>query len=206
MRRSGLSLVQVLVASAVLITALLPVFALLTQSVRNTEVSLDELRAAYLAEEVLDQLRFLAYEPGFAALRDLPILNPPPHDSWVDTSDENGEYFQLGMPLPHPIQGTGAVLEVETEGWRQLGAPLASDPNDPLVESLSRLYLSPLPEGWERRIQLYAPPLDASGTINPDLRRVEVEIRWGRQFQGMSEAKERRVRLSTLIGNPGRLQ
>jgi hypothetical protein len=201
-----MTLVQVLVASAVLVTALLPVFALLTQSVRNTEVSLDELRAAYLAEEALDQLRFLAFEPGYAGLRDLPAVNPPPHDSWVDTSDSEGEYYQLGLPLPHPIQGTGEVLPVDTQGWRQLGAPIASDPNDPLIESLSRLYLSPLPEGWQRRFQIYPPPLDASGTINPDLRRVEVEIVWSRQFQGMQAAKERRVRLSTLIGNPGRLQ
>ena len=194
-RRRGMSLVQVLVASAVLITALLPVFAMLTQSVRNTEVSLDELRAAYLAEEALDQLRFLAYEPGFRALRDLPALNPPPRKEWVDTSDPGAEYHQLGMALPHPISGTGEVLDVDTDGWRSLGAGVAEDPDDPLMEALSRLYLSPLPEGWTRRIQLYAPAIDAAGTVNPDLRRVEVEISW-----------ERTLRLSTLIGNPGRLQ
>lgn len=204
--RRGLSLVQVLVASAVLVTALLPVFAMLTQSVRTTEVSLDELRAAYLAEEALDQLRFLAFEPGFGAMRDLPAVNPPPHTHWVDTGDPTSEYHQVGMPLPHPISGTGAVLEVDTDGWRKLGAPAAHDPEDPLVEALSRLYLSPMPEGWTRRIQLFAPPLDPTGTINPDLRRVEVEITWGRQFQGMAAAHERSLRLSSLVGNPGRLQ
>lgn len=206
-RRRGLSLVQVLVASAVLVVALLPLFTLLSSSVRTAEVSLDELRAAYLADELMTQVRLLAFEPGFPHLHEIPLVWEAGKDQWLALHDPSVDMHQRGAPLAHPIRGSGTI-EVDTDGWHLLGASICRDtaPSpDPLIESLSRLYLSPLPPGYRRFLRLYRPPLDASGRTAPGVLRLEVKIEWDRTFLG-TPTQTRTLQLTTLMGNPGSLR
>ncbi len=205
MRRRGLSLIQVLVASAVLVVALLPLFTMFSSSVRTTEVSLDELRAAYLAEEAMDQLKALAYEPGLDEIPDLPPGIKPPYEDSVDTSDPKGGFYQEGMAFPHPLKGTGQVLEIDTNNWEKVGASVVPG-EDLWLESMGRVFLSPLPKGFRRKIRFFPPPTDSADTLHPGLRRIEVEVEWDRKFSGMSASQTRKMRLSSLVSSPGRVR
>jgi hypothetical protein len=202
--KRGLSLVQVLVASAVLVVSLLPLFTLFSSSVRTTEVSLDELRAALLAEELISQIRLLSFQPGFHLIPDMPADIRPPYTRWLDLQDPNSGFYQVGAPLPHPIRGSHQSVDFETNNWELLGAPACSErgPNpDPVLESLSRIYLSPLPRDFRRLVKVHPAPLDPSGLTSPNLRRVEVRIEWERRFQGTA-TQRRHLELTTLLGNP----
>lgn len=202
--RRGLSLVQVLVASAILVVGLLPLFTLLSSSVRTTEVSLEEVRASLLAEELIEQLRFLAFQPGFEHIPDRPRGIRPPYGSWVPVHDPASEYHQLGAALPEP--GEESSVRVPVQGWSLLGAPLCQEVGpspDPRVASRSRLYLSPLPPGTRRFLKIHEAPLDPSGTTSPELRRVEVKVEWDRTFQG-TPTRTRSLTLTTLVASPGR--
>ncbi len=202
--RSGLSLVEILVASGVLVAVMLPLFVLLSGSVRTTEVSLDEVQASLLAHEVLAQVRLLAVEPGFSNLPDLPVPNPPPlFPDWVALDDPQTPIHQRGGRLPHPVtSGDPRVEELETQGWTLFGAGLAGrdsvDPQ-PLLESLSRLYLSPAPDGFRRFLKVHPARLNARGDWTPFLRRIEVRVDWDRTFTGTAE-KQRSMTLATLVG------
>lgn len=203
-RRRGLSIIQVLVASAVLVVAFLPLIGLFGSAVRTGAVSRDELRAAVLADEFLTQLRVLAHGPGLGVLPDYPLENPPPHQGWVDTGDPGGEYYQRGAPLWHPGDPARPAGEVDPESWRRVGASAASPGSPPLARSLARLYLSPLPPGFSRRFRVYAPPLGPGpdAAVDPDLRRVEVEIAWTRDFAG-GASRARKLRVGSLVSHPG---
>jgi hypothetical protein len=195
------------VASAVLVVALLPLFTLLGSSVRTTEVSLDELRAAYLADELMAQVRVMTMEPGFSHLVELPQGIDPAKDEWLPLDDPASPLYQRGATLPQPLRGSGTEV-LDTQGWRLLGSALCRDLSpspSPWIESLSRLYLSPLPEGYRRSLRLYRPALDAGGRTVPGVMRLEVKIEWDRTFLA-SPTQTRTLRLSTLLGNPGSLR
>lgn len=205
-RRHGLSLVEILVTSAVMVVTLVPLFVLFSGSVRTTEVSIDELRATNLATEVISQMRLLAGEPGFGWIDPMPPdLTGPDDDRWVPLDDPESPLYQQGMSLASSPESTGpGPFVVDTRGWTLVGAPFARDPSipaDPWIESLSRLYLSPAPPGTRRFVRVFIPRMDSQGTLNPNLKRLEVRVEWERTFIG-TPTQRRHLELRTLLGNP----
>lgn len=204
--RGGVSLVEVLVAAAVLVVALLPLFVLFSGSLRKTEVSIDELRAVDLAQELLVQIRGLAVVPGFPKIPDMPSPNPPPdHPLWLAIHDPASGFHQLGASLPHPVGGTAPqAVSLDTRDWTLLGAPgcrLPPPATDPLDEALSRIWLSAAPQGYRRFLRVYRPRINARGDVNPNLLRIDVRVEWDRTFMG-APTQTRTVALSTLVGSP----
>jgi hypothetical protein len=55
-KRSGLSLLEVLIASGILLAAMLPLWGLMGSSHKQATMSLDELRASQIAAEILEQI------------------------------------------------------------------------------------------------------------------------------------------------------
>lgn len=55
-KRAGLSLVEVLIASGILLAAMLPLWGLMGSSHKQATMSMDELRASQIAVEILEQI------------------------------------------------------------------------------------------------------------------------------------------------------
>lgn len=205
--RRGLALVEVLVAATVMVVALLPLFVMLSSSVRTTEVSVDELIAVNLAHELMSQMQLVAYEPGFGWIPSaMPDQNPPPDfPRWVAIHEPDAGFFQEGLRLPHPLtSGNPDPEDLDTDDWTKIGAPLAgldTVPPDPLIQALSRIHLSKAPESFERYVKVFLPRLNRRGDRRPDLKRIEVRVDWSRDFLG-DAIRTRSLQLTTLVGNP----
>lgn len=195
----GVSLIEILVATAIIVVVFVPLMTLFTQTIRSTEISLDEVLATNLASEVIEQIEVLPYSAGFHRMVSWPVPNPPPD-----------------FPAVHPLPAEGIVLgapspddpplwrPIDTRGWTEMGY-LYCEPEampDPLSRELSRLYLSPLPSGYRRTIELHHPLIGAAPPIqDPNLYQVLVRIEWDRTFLG-APTQTRSVELAALVANP----
>lgn len=63
MIRKGISLLEVLIASSIMVAAMVPLWGLLGSSHRQVTLSADEIRASQLAVEVLEQIENSAIMP-----------------------------------------------------------------------------------------------------------------------------------------------
>jgi prepilin-type N-terminal cleavage/methylation domain-containing protein len=120
-RRSGFTLLEVVVALGLLSCALLAVAPLLTVAARATDVSRATTVAANLAAQKLEQLRALAW--GFDA-DGVPVeeLGPSPPGSltantsgYVDYLDDGGAWIG-GGPSPPPQAVFVRRWSIETDG------------------------------------------------------------------------------------------
>lgn len=207
--RQGLGLIQVLLASCLLVGLFLPLTQSFQSSIRTAQVSLDEVQAAHLAAELMDQLKGLAYTPGFLALPDMPVPKPgaPAGATWVETQDPQSQYHQVGDSLPGFPLPPGTPSSFATQGGSRLGKsllPERSHAGHALDRARARLYLSPLPPGMTRGFRIQTPRLDRAGRISSNFKRLEVRVSWQKDFLGPG-SRTREVRLTCLIGNPGEL-
>ncbi|MFZ5949116.1 MAG: type IV pilus modification PilV family protein [Candidatus Rifleibacteriota bacterium] len=72
MRNWGMSLVEILVASTILVAALVPLWGLLGSSHKQITVSADEVRASQIANEILEQIE----NAGWASALDSATFKP----------------------------------------------------------------------------------------------------------------------------------
>jgi hypothetical protein len=195
--RRGLSFVEILVATALLVCVLLPVLYLFTQATRTSEVSLDELAATNYACELTDQLKVLPWSIGFRYIVQTPVPNPPPaFPEWTTLTSAG-----MGFPEADP-NGPARLQPIDTADWTRTGFPYWIPPPDaPQIMARSRLYLSPLPENYRRKLKVYHPLADPSGNLDPNLYQIMVRIEWDRTFLG-APTQNRFNQMGTLIANP----
>lgn len=63
MRRKGISLLEIVIASSIMIAAMVPLWGLLGSSHRQVTLSADEIRASQIAVEILEQVENLGFAP-----------------------------------------------------------------------------------------------------------------------------------------------
>ena len=188
MRRAGFSLVEVMVASAVLVAIFVPVMFVFTQSLRQAEVSLDELVATTAADELLDQVAAVPAVRHFQALGAYPQPNPPPAYSRWATVTTSGTAFPAAAP-----NFAGSVTA---------GPPYAGSETPADHVPYTRVYLSPLAARFKRELKVHR-TLDHPGSLDESehLAEVEARVSFDDQFaSGPHIARD--VSLRTIVSDP----
>ena len=192
--RIGFSLVEVLVASGILVAVFVPLMFVFTQTVRQAEVSLDELQATALADELIDQVAAVPWVRYFPALISFPQPNPPPSYSRWATLTTTGVDF--------PAAKAGLTGNVDTGGWLLSGAPYAGTDAPAEFRPYQRLFLSALPPRFKRELKVHG-VLDRSSSLEESTHLAEVEVRvsWDDQFvSGPHPTRE--IALRTIVCDP----
>ena len=204
--RRAASLVEVLIASIVMLALVLPLLVVFSSTIRMTEVSIQEVWAQHLASEVMEQLEVLPLSVGYEWLFDRPFPNPPPEYPNYLSMAPDGELACLGMVFPREHRfALNQEVELSTDGWTKNGAAITYDttvPPDPDIEESSRLFLSPLPDGFRRYLQIYHPIRSLSPlSKESNLIKAVVKIEWKSSRSSRDESM-RRIELRSLISNP----
>jgi type II secretory pathway pseudopilin PulG len=193
-RSAGFSLVEVLVASAVMVAVFVPLMFVFTQSVRQAEVSLDELEATLLADEMADQMQIVPVVRQFQSLIPYPVPNPPPAYSQWATYPTTGIDFRL-----YDAAVSGGTVNAAAGGravsWAGEDMPVSERP-------YTRMYLTPTAPRFKRFLKVHG-ALDRSASMeeNPHLMEVEVKVTWDDNFvSGPKTAREVVVR--GLVADP----
>lgn len=63
MKRKGISLLEIVIASSIMISAMVPLWGLLGSSHRQVTLSADEIRVSQIAVEILEQIENLGFVP-----------------------------------------------------------------------------------------------------------------------------------------------
>mgnify|MGYP001209431437 CR=1 FL=1 len=168
--KHGVSLVEVLVAIAVMSLAIIPLTGLLSSSNRMSNASVYEEMAVHYARELADQL--LNLTPRFPALVDeARVITGGSNLDLAAILNDNG----FASRIMQPGGGTGfAALEAN---GRQLPVTLM---------------LSPLDEAFFRR-RITATPLDCSGNRlfkNAKFWKVTIELAWNDRTAGLASHRE----------------
>ena len=83
--KKAFSLVEVLVAAAISVAIILPLSAIFQQSVHQTSSSYDEVRASFLARELIEQMQLMPYIIGYEGIRS--ISSHSEAEPWLDLSN-----------------------------------------------------------------------------------------------------------------------
>lgn len=175
--RRGISLPEVLVASAVLAVVLVPLMASFLSSLGGASQDAREVRAAVLAQEVLEQVAGLH--------RTARAVFPVPSDA----SQKTGSDTELDLDeLLTRTKGEVGVSLYTGRGWRQL----------------SRFNLSPPRDGFRRYLSIVFEEIgaDRGGRQQPTaLYRVTARVRFTTPLSGRDLSRE--VKVSTLLLTEG---
>lgn len=174
-QRAGFTLVEALIATALLALGLVPIAFMNWTSARESSMDRMELVATNLATELLEQVRAIAEgRSGVTAMAPMPLENPfPQFPEWVDVEErlrQGGGSFPL-------------LAACQT-----------------LVEA-SRMRLQPERPGYHRYLQVMQAPLRLGGAYvrSPFLVEVRVRVDYG---PNLADAKStRRLFLDTLISH-----
>lgn len=177
MTRAGVSLSEVLVASAVLAVVLVPLMASFMSSLGGASQDAREVRAAVLAQEVLEQV--------ISIHRTSHAVFPVPSDA----SQKSGSDTELDLDEVIAQARSEIGISLYTaRGWRQL----------------SRLNLSPSREGYRRYLSIVFEEIgqDKGGRLMPTaLYRATARVRFSTPMSGRDLARE--VKVSTLLMSEG---
>jgi hypothetical protein len=193
-RRPAFSLVEVLVATAVLVAVLVPLFYMFTQSVRQTSLSLDELEATNLAEEIADQVQAVPVVAGFARMPSYPAGNDPPlYVKWRDVKASG---------LAFPAAAPGLSIRLDTERYTRTGVPYPQEEAQAADAVYQRLWLSPAADRYARRLRVHR-VLERAGALeeNPGMVQVDVVVEWRDQFAS-GPRPARQVTMRAIVSNP----
>jgi len=193
-KRAGFSLVEVLVASGVMVAVFLPLMFVFTQTMRQAEVSLDEVAATTLADEMLDQIAAVPWVRNFQTLIAFPAPNPPPAYSRWATLTTTGVDF--------PVAKAGLATGMDTSGWTLTGTPYAGGDAPPDARPYTRLFLSALPARFHRELKVHR-VLDRASSLDESdhLAEIEVRVTWDDQFVSGPHPK-RELALRTIVPDP----
>lgn len=204
--RRGVSFIEVLVAGVAMVALVVPLLIVFSSTLRTTEVSLQEVWAQHLAAELMEQVKTQPFTVGFEWLFERPFPNPPPDYPNYLSLAPGGALACPGHAFPDATEwALDRTEELDTKGWTVTGAPLTFDtatPPDPLIAERSRLYLSPLPEGFRRFLQIYRPVRSLSPlAAEANLLKAVVRIEWS-SARTTDHRFTRRIELRSLVGNP----
>jgi prepilin-type N-terminal cleavage/methylation domain-containing protein len=172
-RRAGFSLPEVLVASAVLAVVTVPLMTSFLSSVGGASQDAREVRAAVLAQEVLEQV--------VALHRTMRTMMPVPSESSQKTGSDTE--LDLDAVLTAAKGEVGASLYTG-RGWRQL----------------SRLNLSPPRDGFRRYLAITFEEVgkDRGGRLTAaSLFRVTARVRYTTPLSAGVQSRD--VKVSTLL-------
>jgi|GEM_PF-1025915 type II secretory pathway pseudopilin PulG len=171
MSRKAFSLVEVLIAAAIAVLVIVPLSTVFQQSVHQASLSYNEIRASFLARELIEQMQVMQYVTGFNRLTS--ISTPRESDPWMD----------LSQPSITALFPSSADPKRESE-----------------CRAFSRLFLTPLPPEFRRLIKLYPANESRTSNSyegHPSLLQLDVMIEWKAPN---SSAFNRRLKISTFIG------
>lgn len=175
--RRGFSLPEVLVASAVLAVVLVPLMTTFLSTLGGASQDAREVRAAVLAQEVLEQITGLH--------RVMRTMFPVPSEA----SQTTGSDTEVDLDeLVKRAKGEVGFSLFTGRGWRQL----------------SRLNLSPPRDGFRRYLTIAFEEVgrDRGGHLPANaLCRITVRVRFTTPLSGRELARE--VRVSTLLLSEG---
>jgi hypothetical protein len=126
-RRSGLSLVEVVVAGAILVVVVLAIGAMLAQSARGTKEAGPRLLAQHAALRVAERLRSMPYATGYAAFWNVAVVSTISGTQWA-APRVNTPADYTGTPWNECIL---PLIQAMTSPNRRLVGPL-DDPLRPL--------------------------------------------------------------------------
>jgi type II secretory pathway pseudopilin PulG len=195
MRRvAAFSLVEVLVAAGVMVAVFVPLMFVFTQTVRQAEVSLDEVQATALADELLDQLAAVPCVKNFQTLIAFPAPNPPPAYSRWATLATTGTDF--------PAAAVGFTANLDTGGWVKTGACYAGTDMPPDLQPYARLFPSSCAPRFRREYKVHR-ALDRPSSLDESdaLAEIEVRVSWDDQFVSGPHTR-RELALRALVADP----
>ena len=205
MRRRGVSFVEILVASVVLVALVFPLLVVFSSTLKTTEVSIQEVWAQHLATELMEQLKVLPYTLDYEWIPTRPVPNPyPAYPHWLSLA-EDGELPILGLQFPtDKVWKKTAEGEIVTDDWLKTGRSILYENGTTIDKELlsrSRLYLSPLPEGFKRYIQLYRPDRSRTPLVfEENIVKAVIRIEWASARTKMRSHK-RKIEMRGLICN-----
>jgi type II secretory pathway pseudopilin PulG len=205
LRRTGFSLIEVVVAAMALVILLVPLLITFSSTLRTTEVSIQELQAQQLALEFIEQVKVLALSVGFENIQERPYPNLPlvlrPKYMGMEIKDE----FPL-MGSTHATtcdwdDGGEVFPPLSTKTWTITGRHMCFCPTDPSLAEKSRFFLSPLPDGFKRYVQIFIPVYSESGnSVESNLIKARVKIMW-KSKRTDKDTKPMEYILTCLISN-----
>ncbi|MBF0406534.1 MAG: hypothetical protein HQM10_04220 [Candidatus Riflebacteria bacterium] len=107
--RTGLSLIEIMIAVFILAAAILPIFDVMMKSLRISKNSREEVIAANLASELIDQISCMPYESLS------PVLPIADHEL---PDDENGRSLNQALLIEAKL-GTMLILSNLPPGFRR---------------------------------------------------------------------------------------
>lgn len=206
LNRQGLSLIEVLVASIVMVALVLPLLMVFSGTIRTTEVSIQEVWAQHLATELMEQVKVMPFAVGYEWLFERPFPNPPPQYPNFLSLAPTGDMPCAGFALPTDLDwALSSQEELPTANWTVTGAPITLDtgsPPDPNIAERSRIFLSPLPKGFRRYLQIYRPIRSLAPLANEtNLMKVVVKVEWP-SARTANRKHMRHIELRGLLSNP----
>ncbi len=204
--RRGVSLLEVLVASIVMVALVLPLLVVFSGTIRTTEVSIQEVWAQHLATELMEQVKVLPFAVGYEWLFARPFPNPPPQYPNFLSLSPTGELPCAGYAFPTDVDWALATQEdIPSTNWTATGAAVTFDtgsPSDPNVAERARIFLSPLPKGFRRQLQIYRPIRSLAPLTNEtNLMKVVVKVEWS-SARTRNRQHKRHITMSGLLSNP----
>lgn len=113
MRRRGLSLIEILIASVLLVATLVPMWGLMGASHRQITISSDEIRASQIALEIIEQIENSGWFPQAGDIHFTPVANGA-----VRLGGTSGIEVQIGeFPEYFALKG-----RIEVDGFPASGA------------------------------------------------------------------------------------
>lgn len=203
--KRGFSLIEVLVAAMALVVLLVPLLLTFSSTLRTTEVSIQELQAQQLALEFVEQLKILPLSVGFENIQDRPCKNVPAPERPKYMGMEPGEEFAL-LGTAHATTcdwdaGGEVTPPLNTEEWSITGRNMCYSPIDPSIAEKSRFFLSPLPDGFKRYVQVFKPRYTPGlPMLETNLLKARVFIKW-QSKRSDKETKPREYILTCLLSN-----
>jgi len=178
----GFSLVEVLIAGAVLVTLAVPMYLMLVSSTRSAALAAEEVQATLAAEEVLDGVRLLALTQFSGADGNLPSLPP-----WKEE-----------VKLVSPITGDEDRWADLDEVLRREGNGFPLWPGGAFTER-SRFFMGPPAQGMRRYLRIEYPGPYGDGRPDKMICRIRVLVHY--EIMTGGPAQQRQLELTSLVTN-----
>ncbi len=179
-KRYSFSLIEVLIAGALLATLAVPLYLMLISSTRSSVQAIEEVQATLLAEELIESMRSLSMTYMARCQSPLPSVPEPcwRHQSnqLSPVSKKNEKWADIDKALK--LEGTGMPLTIDS------------------VER-QRSYLQPEVKGYKRYLRISYPVCYDGEKRDPLICQVRALIVYS-AYTG-SKKKEKRLELCTLI-------
>eukprot|EP01156_Anaeramoeba_ignava_P015054 Anaeramoba_ignava/a611396_6.p2 GENE.a611396_6~~a611396_6.p2 ORF type:complete len:152 (-),score=8.00 a611396_6:960-1415(-) len=114
MHRKGISLLEIIVATCILVAAMVPLWGLLGSSHKQVTVSADEIKASQIALEILEQIENSGWKPDLAVYT-APISFTPKPNSTVTIIPKDKIDVTFGN-YPEYLKLNG---KIEVEGYSE---------------------------------------------------------------------------------------